>query len=80
MSASGWRVMRNKRLVLLCALSCLTTAVAAEDSAQGRPPPEQRDADDARLPEHQLRSLPDDTFKPSEEISEDFPVPFPVDI
>lgn len=32
------------------------------------------------LPEHRVRPLPFDTFKPSEEISEDYPVPFPVDI
>jgi hypothetical protein len=32
------------------------------------------------LPEHRVRPLPADTFKPSEEISEDYPVPFPVDI
>ncbi|MEX2479971.1 MAG: hypothetical protein WD928_03820 [Gammaproteobacteria bacterium] len=80
MSASDWPAMRNKGLVLLCAVLCFTAAVAAQDSAQRGPPPEQRDANDGRLPEHQLRSLPDDTFKPSEEISEDFPVPFPVDI
>ncbi len=32
------------------------------------------------LPEHRVRPLPADTFKPTEEISEDYPVPFPVDI
>lgn len=31
-------------------------------------------------PEHRVRPLPADTFKPTEEISEDFPVPFPTDI
>lgn len=31
-------------------------------------------------PEHRVRSLPADTFKPTEEISEDYPVPFPADI
>ena len=31
-------------------------------------------------PEYEFRPLPADTFKPSEEIVEDFPVPFPVDI
>ena len=35
---------------------------------------------DAERPEFTRRSLPADTFKPTEEISEDFPVPFPVDI
>ena len=34
----------------------------------------------AELPEHRARPLPADAFKPSEEISEDFPVPMPVDI
>jgi hypothetical protein len=36
--------------------------------------------DEETLPEHRVRPLPADTFKPSEEISEDYPVPFPVDI
>lgn len=31
-------------------------------------------------PEHRVRPLPTDTFKPTEEVSEDFPVPFPTDI
>jgi hypothetical protein len=32
------------------------------------------------LPEHEVRPLPKDTFRPSEKVSEDFPVNFPVDI
>ena len=35
---------------------------------------------DADKPELTRRALPADTFRPTEEISEDFPVPFPVDI
>ena len=31
-------------------------------------------------PEYKAKKLPNDTFKPSEKISEDYPVPFPVDI
>ena len=31
-------------------------------------------------PEHRVRPLSADTFKPTEEISEDYPVPFPTDI
>ena len=32
------------------------------------------------LPEHEVKPLPKDTFRPSEKVSEDFPVNFPVDI
>ncbi|MCB1749879.1 MAG: hypothetical protein KDK06_22095 [Gammaproteobacteria bacterium] len=48
------------------------TAGAADQAPPPEPPPDH--------PEHRFRPLPEDTFKPSEEISEDFPVPFPVDI
>jgi hypothetical protein len=39
-----------------------------------------RPATETKKPEYSRRKLPADTFKPSEEISEDFAVPFPVDI
>ena len=31
-------------------------------------------------PEERKSSIPDDTFSPSESVSEDYPVPFPTDI
>ncbi len=31
-------------------------------------------------PEYRTRALPTDTFKPSEQVSEDYAVPFPADI
>ena len=31
-------------------------------------------------PEERKSSIPDDTFSPSENVSEDYPVPFPTDI
>ena len=48
--------------------------------AQKYDPQDDPTADEEALPEHRARQLPADTFQPSEEISEDFPVPFPVDI
>ena len=35
---------------------------------------------EASQPELTRRALPTDIFKPSEQVSEDYPVPFPVDI
>ena len=37
-------------------------------------------APDPERPEYRARGLPSDTFKPSEKVQEDFPVPFPEDI
>ena len=34
----------------------------------------------APRPEDRKSSIPDDTFSPSESVSEDYPVPFPTDI
>ncbi len=42
--------------------------------------PTGHELDEETKPEHRVRPLPADTFKPTEEISEDYPVPFPVDI
>lgn len=69
--------MRNKDILavaLVLAAIGVTGIVAAEDSTatENEPPPNR--------PENTVRPLPADTFLPSEEISEDFPVPFPVDI
>lgn len=40
-----------------------------------RPPPES-----SERPEYRTRALPTDTFKPSEQVSEDYAIPFPADI
>lgn len=70
--------MRSKRqrhgiaVAVLLAMFAAVPAPAANEPAETAPP--------AERPEHKFRPLPDDTFKPSEEVSEDFPVPFPVDI
>lgn len=74
--------MRN-RLFLVCVLSGAVSGagVFAQEPIQqdATRDGETRNAD-AERPEFTRRSLPSDTFKPTEEISEDFPVPFPVDI
>jgi hypothetical protein len=56
-----------------------TNDLAAQEATrqnQETPPP----IPSADNPEYKIKTLPNDTFKPSEKISEDFPVPFPVDI
>lgn len=68
-------------------LACLLAAACSGSGVEAQEPVQQdatrdgktRNADSER-PEFTRRSLPADTFKPTEEISEDFPVPFPVDI
>ncbi len=73
--------MPNKTLIfglLVCLFGYAANAQtpAEKDPRSGYEAPES----EAEKPEHSVRPLSTDTFKPSEEISEDFPVPFPVDI
>ena len=56
-------------LALVIALS--TTSAVAKDSEKVAP---------QTRPEDKRTSIPDDTFTPSESVSEDYPVPFPTDI
>lgn len=57
-------------------LACLPAIAGAQTAAPAEPPP----PPDSEMPEYRTRSLPTDTFRPSEEVSEDFAVPFPADI
>ena len=50
-------------------------AQQAPAPAQPGPPPES-----SERPEYRTRALPTDTFKPSEQVSEDYAIPFPADI
>ena len=71
--------MHNRRLAvgfLLCITAVCALAQTEDERQQTKPDPEKESV----KAEYTRRSLPADTFKPSEEISEDFPVPFPVDI
>lgn len=63
-------------------LGLLPALALAQPAQQVQPAPPQSSAPQAEseLPEYRTRSLPTDTFKPSEEVSEDFAVPFPADI
>jgi len=72
--------MRNK-FMLAAVLSLSLGVASAQEPVQqdANPGSSNRNADSER-PEFTRRTLPSDTFKPTEEISEDFPVPFPVDI
>jgi len=72
----------RSRPILACMLCALLTGLAC-GSAAGAERARDNDArgdQAAPRPEHRQRRLPDDVFKPSEEVGEDHPVPFPVDI
>lgn len=56
-------------------LGLLTTCATLAQQQPPPPPPE-----NTERPEYRARSLPTDTFKPSEQVQEDYPVPFPEDI
>ena len=58
-------------MVNIGSLLLLTGIVFADDSGSISQEPR---------PEDKKSSIPDDTFSPSESVSEDYPVPFPTDI
>lgn len=68
----------------VCWLAMLGVAAPLPaEEAVSTPPPRRGEAAPAAvqdLPEYHARPLPKDTFKPSEQVSEDYPVAFPVDI
>ena len=61
---------------IMLAMTDLRAAQSGADAENETPPP----IPSSGKPEYKIKSLPNDSFKPSEKISEDFPVPFPVDI
>ena len=67
---------------LLIALLFLSPLVLAQESTDPQPVTDGKPATSAREPtaEATEESVSDSDFKPSEEISEDFPVPLPSDI
>lgn len=67
-----------RRALLLAALA-VAPGLAQAQAAQQQPPPGPPTALPDQ-PEYRVKALPTDTFKPSEEVSEDHPVPFPADI
>ena len=73
-------VRTSIKYILLSVVMSVTpiflAAQTGDDSEAETPPP----IPSSGNPEYKIKSLPNDTFKPSEKISEDFPVPFPVDI
>jgi hypothetical protein len=79
--ASGWHDMRAKKALLLrITLTLSLFLVHLHSFAEKESHQSSDDSQTRTLPEHQVKPLPNDTFKPSEKVSEDFPVPFPVDI
>ncbi|MEM7543332.1 MAG: hypothetical protein AAF384_17365 [Pseudomonadota bacterium] len=73
--------MRNELIPLICLLAISLIADSQANEESSKTIGETNDSEIyAPRPENRLRPLPSDTFRPSEEISEDFPVAFPVDI
>ena len=66
-------------LTTVALIACLVcgAVLAQEQQSPGEEPPP---IASGGRPEYTKKKLPNETFKPSEKISEDFPVPFPVDI
>ena len=77
--ASALRAARGLALTASLALAPAVTAAQERDYERDRGR-EAQAAEEPNRPEYRRRSLPTDTFKPSEDISEDFAVPFPSDI
>ena len=74
------RTKINKRirtLLLAAAVALVWSVPLAQERDRGQ---EAQTPEDRQAAEYTRRKLPDDSFTPSEEISEDFPVPFPTDI
>ena len=79
--ASGWLdMLANKRLLQRTALTLVLILVHFCGFSEEERRQLSDNSQERVLPEHQIKPLPNDTFKPSEKVSEDFPVPFPVDI
>jgi hypothetical protein len=71
----------QRTLGILMFILCTTCAAGAwSQQGQAAAPPPGAGAPEPERPEYRARSLPSDTFKPSEKVQEDFPVPFPEDI
>jgi hypothetical protein len=68
--------MKHAARRLFAVLLALAGAAAQAQQTPQSPPP----AENQERPEYRARALPNDTFKPSEQVQEDFPVPFPEDI
>ncbi len=67
------------RALLPLLLSVLAVPASAQPATPA-PPSAPAPQAESELPEYRTKSLPTDTFKPSEEVSEDYAVPFPADI
>lgn len=68
------------RIATMSGFLCLFAATASVAQEQQAPSEEPPPISSSGRPEYAKKKLPNETFKPSEKISEDFPVPFPVDI
>lgn len=72
--------LSGPRQLLALALWAISPMGFAQQTPQPPPPPPPAVEPPPQGPEYRARSLPTDTFKPSERVSEDYPVAFPADI
>ena len=68
-----------QRMKLLLVLGSIVAGASVQAQSNAAPPPPPPPPEEG-LPEYRTKALPSDTFKPSEEVSADFAVPFPADI
>ncbi len=75
-------IMSHRRRILSLALVSLVLSPAAFAQQTPQPPPAPAPPPETAPegPGYRARALPTDTFKPSEQVSEDYPVVFPADI
>ncbi len=73
------RVLK-KTVILAALLSGLVSNSWAQDAGKSNEGAASEQGENSREEKKQKKSKPKKVFKPSEEISEDSPVPFPVDI
>lgn len=80
-------ILQHLSAILLFALAVNSVALSAEETNQEKPgsnapeskPPETK-SPESKPPENKTQGKADEEFKPSEDISEDFPAPLPADI
>ena len=74
------RILRKLRPHhLACGLLLIALGAPAAEPTPPPAPPKEEEKSSER-PEYRARAMPQDTFKPSEKVPEDYPIAFPADI
>ena len=71
MAAALWSVFQ---------IPLVSAAEPSAPAAQSSSAPSTEEPATGNGPEYRTRAMPTDTFKPSEKVSEDYPIAFPADI